>query len=522
MPLFLIANVVRANNKLVIGHKGNLLIKIKKDLQFFKRITTQTECKNEKRNIVVMGKGTWESLPQNTKPLKDRINIVITNDKRLHKQSPFYLWKYLLTGKLNKMVYFMTIDQFTNLYCFSKGDLTVFIIGGGKLYDTFLHGNDLRLRPDKIYFTETINYIFPKGESPVKRPDEYTSFAPPTSDYKPVYLSERQEQIDSKGVRLIYYYLMYSKRHLTQNTTDESYNILCNDVVSNGEERDDRTGVGTIGVFGKQVHYDISHTIPLLTTKSVPWKHVIEELLWFMRGDTDAKILQKRGVKIWDGNTSRTFLDSRGLTDYPEGILGAGYGWQWRFFGGNYNIDFADTSLISSDIRNILQNSSFDQLSYIESELRTNPSSRRIMMCYWNPPDFHKTALLPCHYSCQFYVRHDIKTDSKILDCHFTMRSNDLFLGHPFNIASYSILTHILALRTGMKPGKLVYTGADVHIYKNHLSQLQEQSLRVCRTSPYLWISPEVKTKNYENITIDDFCVVGYYPHPSISAPMAI
>jgi thymidylate synthase len=268
-------------------------------------------------------------------------------------------------------------------------------------------------------------------------------------------------------------------------------------------------------MFGHQISFDISQSIPLFTTKRVPWKSCIEELLWFMRGDTDAKILQHKGVHIWDGNTSREFLDSRGLQHYDAGILGAGYGWQWRFFGANYSQAFADTSEIDRS-----KIGGFDQLAYVENELRTNPFSRRIMMSYWNPTDFDKTSLLPCHFTCQFYVTE--RYGERYLSCHFVMRSNDLFLGNPFNIFSYAVLTYILAMRCDMKPDRLVYSVGDAHIYKNHLEQVAEQLHRSPRPFPKLRLNSEVRTKSIDNITVDDFDIVGYFPHPSIRAPMAI
>jgi thymidylate synthase len=234
-----------------------------------------------------------------------------------------------------------------------------------------------------------------------------------------------------------------------------------------------------------------------------------------MKGDTDAKLLQRNGVKIWDGNTSREFLDNRGLQHYPEGVLGAGYGFQWRFFGAKYCYAFADTSKIDTS-----KVGGFDQLDYVINELKNNPLGRRALMCYWNPPDFDKTALQPCHYSCQFYV--DYKNNEPRLDCHFTMRSTDVFLGLPFNIFSYTVLTYIIALKCDMKPGKLVYTGGDVHIYKNHIEQVKEQLSRELRPLPRLIINKDIKDMDFADISVSDFDIVGYFPHPPIKAPMAV
>jgi thymidylate synthase len=512
MPICLIAHVIRYNDKLVIGRDGELLLKLRGDLAFFRRITTGAGG----GGVVVMGKRTWDSLPPGRRPLPGRVNIVITSDRTIHSNI-LDLFRLKNDGP-----FFMSLETFRWLYILSRRCMNVFVIGGGQLYNTFLNG-DLgeTFLPERLYFTEVVNYVFPKGESPKDNPDRYTFMNPPDCRYTPLYVSEPQY---SKHHR--YYYLCYRGGNVANRPTpDIQYRQLCRRVLTHGRSRDDRTGVGTISIFGDQVHYDISHTLPLLTTKTVPWRSVIGELLWFIRGDTDARILQRGGIKIWDGNTSRAFLDSRGLSDYPEGILGPGYGWQWRFFGGDYTPADADTNSMSQERLDELRGLSFDQLAYIENELRTNPTSRRIMMCYWNPPDFDKTALLPCHYSCQFYVSHPSHSEHDprpTLDCHFTMRSNDLFLGHPFNIASYAALTHILAMRLDMQPGKLVYTGGDVHVYQNHILQLEEQFSRAPRPSPFLRISPDVKTKRWRDITVDDFDIIGYYPHSAIRGVMAV
>jgi thymidylate synthase len=460
-----------------------------------------------------MGRKTWFSIPRSKRPLPNRINIILTNDTNLHQLSP-YPWQLQLpiVGKSlsydfdsGKTTFFMTFSQFKNFY--GRTQANVWVIGGGDIYKLFLNNQDLNLRPNKIYLTEVLDYKPELG----CEPDVF--FEPMDCSYKLIGHSDQKYDL---GTKLHYRFLRYSRVDQIEGCTDEEkYLNLCNQVLEKGNERVNRTGVGTISTFGQQLHFDISETVPLLTTKRVPWKHVIEELLWFMRGDTDAKILQQRGIKIWDGNTSREFLDARGLQHYDEGILGPGYGWLFRFFGAKYSQAFADTSdLEHSKVGGV------DQLNYVLRTLHDDPYSRRILMSFWNPPDLDKTSLLPCHFSVQFYVNEIIGKRS--LDCHFTMRSNDLFLGHPFNIFSYTVLTYILAMKCDMKPGKLVYTGGDVHVYKNHLEQMKTQLSRVPRPLPKLWVNPDVKYKDWHEIKIDDFDVIGYFPHPPIRAPMAI
>ena len=501
MPINIIACVTNYKNKLAIGRNNGLLFKLQNDMEFFKRITTTNLHKDSKitQNVVLMGRKTWFSIPRQRRPLKNRLNLILTNDPDLLRLSPYPTLPFL---KLDKNVYFLTFKQFLHFYKMTNSN--VFVIGGSEIYDLFLKKNTI-LKTDRVYLTEVYNYKVKDG----LEPDSFMT--PLDQSFKLISVSEKQY---NNTYELDYRFLQY-KRVDNYVSSENEYLRLSKFILENGKERPDRTGVGTISSFGHKMEFDISETIPLLTTKKVPWKHCIEELLWFMRGDTDARILQNRGVKIWDGNTSREFLDSRNLHHYDTGILGKGYGWQWRFFGAKYSQAFADTSCID---RNKV--GGFDQLEYIENLLKTDPFNRRILMCYWNPPDFDKTALLPCHFSAQFYVTE--KNGERYLSCLFNMRSNDFLLGNPFNIFSYAVLTYILAIRCNMIPDRLIYMGGDVHIYKNHIEQVKEQLSRAPRTLPKLIVNPIVKNKQFHEITIQDFDVVGYFPHEPIRAPMAI
>jgi len=504
MPINLISCVVNYNNKLAIGRNNGLLFRIKDDLKNFQNITSHILYQGSKidKNVILMGRKTWFSIPRNKRPLKGRINLVLTNDRDLHKLSPYP--NVFNRKNFDKNVYFLTFNQFKDFY--ERTNANVFVIGGGEVYNKFLNMSDIFMKPKKVYLTEIYDYKFAKGMEPDVFMDHLGEH------YKLIGVSNKKMDM---GYNISFRYLEY--RYVPNYKSEEDgYKEMLKDVLYNGIERVDRTGVGTISKFGYQYRVDISHHIPLLTTKKVPWKHCIEELLWFMRGDTDARILQSKGVKIWDGNTSREFLDARGLNNYREGILGAGYGWQMRFFGGKYSQAFADTSKV--DITKV---GGFDQVGYVLDLLQNDPFSRRILMSYWNPPDFDKTSLVPCHYSVQFYVEEDEKCQ-RYLSCHFTMRSNDLFLGHPFNIFSYAVMTYILAAKSNMKPKELVFTGGDIHIYKNHIEQVNEQLGRANRPLPKLILSPSVKYKDFKDITIEDFDLVGYYPHGIIKAPMAI
>jgi dihydrofolate reductase/thymidylate synthase len=490
--LNIIVCVAPYKNRLAIGKNNDLLFKLKHDMSFFKQITTtnltvqNNNTSQLSKNIVLMGRKTYFSLPENNRPLKNRINIVLTRQKDLYNVPD----DLMLTNDL----YFTDEATFQKIY--DNGNPNVFVIGGSEIYNKFLKC------ADKLFMT----YVESKYDESCGPPDTFIDY--PTSRYQLVNTSEKYVE-NNVSYRILEY-------HATDRISDEyEYLNLAKSILSNGNTRSDRTQTGTISKFGTQMRFDISNSIPLLTTKRVPFKMTVEELLWFCRGDTDATILQKKGIKIWDGNTSREFLDNRGLTHYPEGTIGPQYGFLWRFFGAKYSPDFRDTS--KNDVSLI---GGFDQLRNVEHLLKTDPFSRRILISAWNPYQLHEQALPSCHLLVQFYVE-EINNE-KYLSCQFYMRSNDLFLGNPVNIASYSILTYILAQKCGMKPKELVYTCGDTHIYTNHIDQMKEQLTRTTRPFPKLLLSEEVTNKDWKDLTIDDFELIGYMPHATIKGEMAI
>jgi thymidylate synthase len=293
------------------------------------------------------------------------------------------------------------------------------------------------------------------------------------------------------------------------NDEERKYLDLLRDIL-HGSERSDRTGVGTIGIFGTQLRFSLENNrVPMLTTKKMFVKGIIEELLFFLRGDVNTKLLEDKGVNIWKGNTTREFLDKRGLKDLPEGNMGKGYGYQWRKFGEQF-----------PDCRNdecYIDTSGVDQLSQVIHTLKTNPTDRRIIMSAWNPKQLPEMALAPCHILCQFYANKDE------LSCQWYQRSVDTFLGLPFNILSYAILTKIIAQTVGMKPKELIFIGGDTHIYNNHCNQVKEQISREPYNFPELYIDKATNTvEDIEKLSFEDFRVENYKCHPSIKAPMAI
>jgi thymidylate synthase len=271
------------------------------------------------------------------------------------------------------------------------------------------------------------------------------------------------------------------------------YHDLLRLVLENGNERTDRTGVGTISVFGAQARFDLRENFPALTTKKLHLKSIIYELLWFLRGDTNTRFLNEHGVSIWD-----EWADE-------NGDLGRVYGAQWRDWHGANGVHV-------------------DQIKNVIQQIKTNPQSRRLLVSAWNPSEVEQMALPPCHVLFQFYVSTPADSSNGEndgeLSCQLYQRSADLFLGVPFNIASYSLLTLMMAQVCGLRPGEFVHTFGDLHLYLNHIDQAREQLTRACRPLPTMRLNPAVK--NIEDFRFEDFQLLNYDPHPSIKAPIAV
>ncbi|MES2408824.1 MAG: thymidylate synthase [Patescibacteria group bacterium] len=308
------------------------------------------------------------------------------------------------------------------------------------------------------------------------------------------------------------------------NPHDEEYLKLLKHIKENGAEKTDRTGTGTLSVFGYQMRFDLQKGFPLLTTKKVSMQSILHELLWFIKGDTNLHYLAERNVHIWDEWPYKDYLKRNnlpipntqseewklGLKEFVQkivedesfakeyGNLGPIYGYQWRHWR-------------TPDGREI------DQLKNVIDQLKKNPDDRRMIVSAWNPADIDemaKAGLPPCHCLYQFYV-----ANGK-LSCQLYQRSCDTFLGVPFNIASYSLLTIMIAQVTGLQPGEFVWTGGDTHLYLNHLDQVNEQLSREPKQAPTLKVNPEVK--DLFDFKFEDFEVIGYDPHPPIKAPIAV
>jgi thymidylate synthase len=270
-------------------------------------------------------------------------------------------------------------------------------------------------------------------------------------------------------------------------------------LLERGKRRTDRTGVGTLGLFGHQLRFDLSEGFPLVTTKKLHVRSIVHELLWFLRGDTHVASLQAAGVRIWDEWATAEQCAKFGR---EAGDLGPVYGHQWRNFGA------------SRDERGAFRTDGVDQIQRALELIRTNPDSRRILVSGWNPAEATEVALPPCHTLFQLYVQ-----DGR-LSCQLYQRSGDVFLGVPFNIASYALLTHLIAAVSGLEVGDFVHTFGDVHLYTNHVEQARLQLSRAPRPLPRLRLDDSVKDLfdfRFEHIHFD-----GYDPHPAIAAPVAV
>ncbi len=263
----------------------------------------------------------------------------------------------------------------------------------------------------------------------------------------------------------------------------KQYLDMLNYIKENGVEKEDRTGTGTISVFGYQNRYDLSKGFPLLTTKKVHWPSIVHELLWFIKGDTNVKYLQDNNVRIWN-----EWADE-------NGDLGPVYGYQWRHWTNS-------------------RGQEIDQLQNVIDQIKNNPDSRRIIISAWNAGDLDQMALAPCHAFVQFYV-----ANGK-LSCQLYQRSADVFLGVPFNIASYSLLTHMIAQVCDLEVGEFIHTFGDLHIYKNHIQQVDLQLTREPKELPQIKLNPEIK--NIEDFTYDDIELIGYDPHPLIKGTVSV
>jgi thymidylate synthase len=476
-----------------IGVGGGLFWRDPRDMARFAELT--------RGHVVVMGRRTWESLPR--KPLPSRINVVLTS------------WE-VVGAEPKGEVHFVGMPRLAELLGRVRGHRRCFVIGGAATLQALLpHVRrihlthvDLAAGPAVADPTRLLGLPGFRIEA-VNEPQTEPESEPQTEpESEPQTEPESEPQTEPAPS---FCFLTLAREAGSWREGEEGYLSLLRAVLLRGNPRPDRTGTGTRSLFGEHLSFDLSGgRAPLLTTKRMAWRSCLAELLWFLRGSTDSKELEREGVGIWRGNSSREFLDARGLGDLQEGDIGAGYGFQWRHFGADYEGCGAD-----------YRGRGVDQIEAVVRSIREDPFGRRHVVSAWNPSALARTALPPCHVLFQFYVESSIPPR---LSCHLYQRSVDCFLGLPFNIFSYAALTHLIAARTGTTAHRLVISMGDAHVYSNHREQVMEQVSRQPFHAPLLRLHPALATMPWEEMRAagDHFRLVGYVHHPSIAAPMAV
>lgn len=494
--------VVAADQQHGIGDGETIPWRVPEDVAFFKEQTSQLRNKkpptDKKRNAVVMGRKTWESVPLKFRPLKGRLNVVLSSQATAEdllqalpaeKRDEAALSLLVVKGGLKEALQHLAVPP----YCSSIE--SVYCIGGARVYTEAMESPCVE-KLNEVYLTR-IHTTAPTCT-------RFYQFPPPPSPAGAAWdLESTSGVLKSEDEAGLSYEIL---KYVPHNAEERQYLELIDRIMKTGLVKDDRTGVGTISLFGAQMRFSLrDNKLPLLTTKRVFWRGVCEELIWFLRGETNAQLLADKDIHIWDGNGSREFLDSRGLTENKEMDLGPVYGFQWRHFGAEYKGFDAN-----------YDGEGVDQIKQIVETLKTNPNDRRLLFTAWNPCALHKMALPPCHLLGQFYVN----TDTKELSCMLYQRSCDMGLGVPFNIASYSLLTILIAKATGLRPGELVHTLGDAHVYRNHVDALKQQLERVPRAFPTLVFKKEREfLEDYESTDME---VVDYVPYPTIKMEMAV
>lgn len=527
--------IVAVDKKMGISSYGKIPWHIHSDLTHFKQVT--------KDSVLIMGRKTWESIPVNKRAFKDRKAIVVlsstitsfdTINGNENQNTPVVVSNNLNEAILKSFSFFDDLEL-----------PSIFICGGSRIYQEAIE--KFMYMMEAIYITYInddfmCDNFFPLSSfDPTIYYNMQMLFSKHKKDYPALFtflitesgINVRRKNLETGSWKIV------KDQSISFNTSvpDQCYVDLLLQILKEGEQKPDRTNVGTLSLFNANLSFDLEKGFPLLTRRKIFHRGCFEETLFFLQGKTNTKELENKKVNIWKGNTSREFLDSRGLTMLEEGDMGAGYGWLWRNFGADYfssntKVNQAiktteetnmnqETNTNQNDVNQATEettnNKGIDQIENVIKELKTNPHSRRHIVSAWDPQHLWQAALPPCHILFQFYVR-----KNKFLDCKMTQRSCDVMLGLPFNIASYSLITHIIAKKVGLEPGKLHISIGDAHIYTNHLDAAYEFLSRPCLSWPTLCVNDEVKDKPIEELTISDFTLYNYASFPHISMDMAV
>jgi dihydrofolate reductase/thymidylate synthase len=508
-----------------IGKDGSMPWSIPEDLEHFKELTTRSGDDGNNFNIVIMGRKTWESIPAKFKPLRGRYNVVLSNDENYRKvNNDEYAYKINIQHNLG--VFFTTWNNFFNsssnggnseyisvqqailfrLHYDTQSSRDVsfiyHIIGGEQIYKKAIESG-LTLR---IYATE----IYSKLECDTFFPQVPGSVITEASEFK-------QSQKEGHWYRFITSIRGGDRYGVVKSffySQESAFLDLMSKILEEGQSNDDRTGVGTLSVFGEMLKYNLRDTFPLCTTKKMFIRGIFEELMFYLSGKTDNKILVEKGVNVWTQNTSADFLAKRGLGHYEVGDLGETYGFNFRHFGAEYkgcsfeyNISTGDSSV------------GYDQVANVINLIKNEPASRRIIIDLWNCSTIHKAALPPCLCKYQFHVN----TSKKELNLAIYLRSSDTFLASNWNACTGAIFVHLLCNLEGidLTPGELTVFIADAHLYKTHIEQVKEQISRSLFPFPKLIVKGE-KKKDIMDFKYEDLSLIGYRSGAAIKAEMAV
>jgi dihydrofolate reductase/thymidylate synthase len=508
--------VVAATSDGGIGVNGGLPWRLSQDMAFFKEITSKVDNSPNSvtndvimKNAVIMGRKTYESIPTKFRPLRDRVNVILSHNSNIRNDLSLDDDDVIIADSLMNALHILSDGPISNNIA------KIFVIGGGTVYkealmSPFCSGIWMTSIENKF---EGIDTYFPvisaqlfqlTSRSNINIEKDIKFRFCHFERYVDDFIDMKGDSSSSLSCKYSIFDKFDNNNSHNMNNEEQQYLDCIKDILDNGIVRSDRTGTGTISKFGVQMRFSCRNgNFPLLTTKKVFWRGVAEELLWFLKGSTNAKELSDKKIHIWDGNGSREFLDSRGLSHREEGDLGPVYGFQWRHFGAEYGTMHDDYT-----------GKGVDQLYQCIEKIKTNPTDRRIILTAWNPTDLNKMALPPCHMFCQFYVANGE------LSCQMYQRSADMGLGVPFNIASYSLLLVMMAQVCDLEPGDFVHTIGDAHVYSNHIDALKEQIQRKPKTFPKIEINPNVH--NIDHFTFNDFKIIGYNPDAAIKMKMAV
>jgi dihydrofolate reductase/thymidylate synthase len=428
-----------------IGKNGNLpWPRNKEDMSYFKNKTTEGDYVN----FVIMGRKTWNSIPKKFRPLPGRRNIVLSRTLEEDEEE-----NYIVQRSMRELLKYCDKQRKKKDYKKSR----YFVIGGAEIYKQFL---DLEI-VSKIWHTK----FFDRYECDTFLEEKYFEQFEQSSD---TYFSCGKPD-------LTFYELIYT------NKQEKHYLEHVQNILDNGKWRNNRTGEPTISLFSpNQLRFNIrNHRFPLLTTKACWFKGIFEELKMYISGNSDSKYLEDQGINVWQGNTTREFLDNKGLKHYKEGDMGPSYSFNFRHFSADYK-----------GCEKNYTGQGFDQVKYCIDLIKNNPMSRRILISLWDPSKLDEMALPPCMFQYQFYV--DLETDE--LSCFARLRSSDTFLGLPWNIGTVALFTHMMARECGKKTGDIIISIGDAHLYKNQIKVVKKQLERTANNFPVLFFKETDKS----------------------------